>query len=548
MAGRNGARRQAGGLVAAAALTVLVALALALRLHGIGFGLPALNDPDELIFELGATRMLTGPTLNPGWFGHPATTTMYVLALVNAGTFALGWLAGHFAGPAAFVQAIYLDPGIVILPGRAAMALFGVLCVWRCWRLGMAMAGPVAAVTAALLMACSPVMVHYSQLIRSDMMGTAFMLMCLGAALRIAQYGRWADYRWAAVWLALAVASKWPFAIAMLAVIGATVHRMLLDRVEAPRDLRRLVGFGLLAGALLLAISPYLVLDFPTVVRNLGGEARNQHLGATSGGLLDNAWWYLSGGLLKGLTLPGLLLAAAGLVLIARDRAQTLVILPVLAAQLLIICLHDLRWERWSVPALPLLALAAGVAAARLQAWWATMRLATLRPVPAVALLAIAVALAWPAWRDAAARTNDTRQMATRWADANIPPGRSVLVEHFAFDLVHRPWTVLFPMGEAGCIDGKALLAGQVDYSEIEAARGGRSNVDWGTLPPRRRAACRPDYLILMELERYRAERDRFPQQWAAYEVVLREADVVHVILPQPDISAGPVMTVLRRR
>ena len=56
-------------------LAGLLLAALLMRLHGIGFGLPALNDPDELMFELGAIRMMRTLSLDPGWFGHPATTT-----------------------------------------------------------------------------------------------------------------------------------------------------------------------------------------------------------------------------------------------------------------------------------------------------------------------------------------------------------------------------------------------------------------------------------------------------------------------------------------
>src|SRR3546814_5642257 len=83
------------------------------------------------MFELGAVRMLTGGTLNPGWFGHPATTTMYVLALVDAATFVGGWITGHFADPQAFVAAAYGHPELLILPGRLAMAAFAVLALWQ---------------------------------------------------------------------------------------------------------------------------------------------------------------------------------------------------------------------------------------------------------------------------------------------------------------------------------------------------------------------------------------------------------------------------------
>jgi hypothetical protein len=533
----------------ALAIVLVLGLGAVLRIHGIGFGLPALNDPDELMFELGATRMLTGPTLNPGWFGHPATTTMYALAMVNAGTFGLGWVFGAFSGPQAFMEAIYADPGIVILPGRLMIAAFGLLCIWQCWRMGRQLDGWYAGLFAALLLACSPVHGHYSQIIRSDVMGTAFMLLTMGAALRIAQHGRAADYRWAAVWIALAVASKWPFAIAALSVAGAAAHRFSLPGVNRMEVLRRLATFAILAPVLLLVISPYLLLDYPTVLRNLGGEARTQHLGATGGGFLDNALWYFEGGLVEGLGVIGLVLAAVGLALLARDRSKGAVILPVVGAQALIICLHDLRWERWVVPLLPLLALAAGIAAARLVRW---LPGATKGRVPAVlasiALLIVPLVLVQPAWTAAAARNADTRQAATQWGDAHIPAGSVVLVEHFAFDLMQRPWTVLFPLGDAGCVDAREMLEGRIDYRTVEAAGKGRSNIDYGTVARSKWASCKADYAILMEMERYRLEQHRFPDQYAAYQALLQDMDRRAVIRAEPGRSAGPPVTILSRK
>jgi len=47
--------------VRTAALALVFLTAALLRLKGLNFGLPALNDPDELMFEMGAVRMLSGP-------------------------------------------------------------------------------------------------------------------------------------------------------------------------------------------------------------------------------------------------------------------------------------------------------------------------------------------------------------------------------------------------------------------------------------------------------------------------------------------------------
>lgn len=529
---------------------LIVLLALALRLHGIDFGLPALNDPDELMFELGATKMLTEGSLNPGWFGHPATTTMYGLAIVNAATFLFGWMFGAFSGTADFMDAIYQDPGILILPGRAMIAAFGALCVWQTWRLAQHVADPdnrlMAATFAALILACSPVHVAYSQIIRSDIMGTFFMLLCLGAALRIARDGARKDYLLAAVWLALAVATKWPFALIALSVVGAAAVRIFDARDDVKWHILRLTEFGALAFVALLLISPYLVLEFETVVRNLSGEVRTQHLGSTSGGIADNAWWYVRGALNNGLGIAGLVLASIGWILIVRKKPHALVILPFVIAQIILLTTSNLRWERWILPLLPLFAIAAGLGAVYLvELVRKRNRLTEIGLVIGLALIPISLALT--ARAESSVRMEDTRQLASRWADANIPEGSIVLIEHFAFDMIGQPWTILFPMGDAGCVNAHDMLAGKVDYRVVESARSGRSNVDFGTMPAELRASCGADFAILTQMDRYRVERSRFPAEHAAYQALLDRMVVAKEIAPTKDKSVGPVVTILTR-
>jgi len=534
-----------------ALLLAILTLAGALRWYGADFGLPALNDPDELMFQLGAVRILTSATLNPGWFGHPATTTMYTLALVDIGVFVWGWLTGTYGGPAEFVAAVYPRPELLILPGRLAMVAFGVLAVWQTARLGRMIdrgsGGWIIALFAAALLATSPDFVHYAQIIRSDMMGTAFVLLCLGAALRIAEHGRRADYGWAALWLALAVASKWPFAIAALSVAGAWLYHIGQPGAERRVQFVRIVGFAVLAPVLLLVISPYLVLDYQTVLVNLSGEARPRHLGATGAGPLGNAWWYVSGPLWSALGPGGFALAAGGLVLMLRDARLRLVLLPFLALHFLIICLHDLHWERWVVPILPILALAAGMIAARLVALVRSQpRIAEVMVVAALAVMPLALIPTTLA--EARTRMNDTRQQATQWLDREAAPEATIMIEHFAFDMVHRAPTVSFPLGDIGCVNAQAMLDGRIDYSLVEGARKGRSKFDYGTMEAAVRPTCASDYYIVTEMERYSAERTAFAAEYGAYAALLEDGAIAATFRPEPGVSTGPVVHVIKRR
>lgn len=524
------------------AMMAVLVLAAALRLRHIDFGLPALNDPDELMFEMGAIRMLRTGTLNPGWFGHPATTTMYVLALVDLIVFGVGYVTGHFASPTAFADAVFADPTLVILPGRLLMAAFGVLSVWLTMRLATEVLDRRAALGAGLVLAVSPLAVTWAQVIRSDIMATSLLLACLIATARHAREASKSRFVWAAAWLALAIATKWPFALGALAMVAVLLDRWSKGEASLRESLARVAAFGALTLALLLLISPYLVLDHETLWRNLQGEAQAHHLGATGGSPWQNLVWYGQGPVLDGLGLSGSLLAIWGLWLTARHGLAARLLLPVLLGFIVVLATQRLVWDRWALPLLPLLAIAIGAAASRVASLgsWAQ------RLAPPVILAGVAAPLAAAALDRTEARAYDTRQAASAWALANIPPGSTVLIEQFAFDLQGAPWRILFPLGDAGCVDAKAMLAGKIDYATIEAARGSRAIVDYGTLAPERASSCTADYAIIAQYDRYAVESDRFRDELRMYQTLLQQGQERIVLRSQEDAPrSGPVVRII---
>lgn len=529
-------------------LVAILIGALLLRFYSIGFGLPALNDPDELMFELGAVKMLRQLTLDPGWFGHPATTTMYLLALVDVAVFVTGYLGGWFSSVQHFGDAIYNDPTWVILPGRIAIALFAIGTLLLVNRLGTRLFDRRAGLVAATLLAISPVHITYSQIIRSDMMACFFLLLCLLSALNIAERGRSRDYIWAALWTGLAVATKWPFALSILSIFGAGAYRLWNRAPEGPeRIVGQLALCCLLSPLFLILASPYLLIDYPTVVRNLTGEMRPYHLGATGGSPIDNLLWYLRNLFHRGIGPGGFLLAVGGAVVIARQRLAAILLLPPAIGFALVISVQHLVWERWGLPLLLIGALLAGCGAAWLLDWAGRhMRPPSARIMAwVIGLLALLLPLKIAA-ADAVERLHDTRQLAAQWAKAHIPPGQSVLIEHFAFDIASEPWAILFPLGDAGCVDALAALRGKIDYSLVDGARQARSNVDYGTVAPSRRISCMTDFAILTQYERYRAERDRFPDQYAAYANLVAKGKVVARFVPETGKRGGPVVTIIQ--
>ena len=526
---------------------LILALAAALRLYGYAGGLPAINDPDEPLFVVLAGKMLAGHGLNPHWFGHPGTTTIYSLALVYIGVLGTKLASGAVSDVSTFMTLVYADPSIMFASGRLLIISFGTLSVLLTAMIAHRLFGSVTALAAALFLAVNPLHVTYSQIIRTDVQATMFMLMCVLSAINIGRLGRLKDYVAAGVCVGLACATKWPAATIIVCVIGASAVR-----AYGPSGDRMQIGylgaaFAAAVGTLFL-VSPYLLLDYQTVIANLGGEIQTQHLGASGGSFFNNLAWYLTNPLAGSFGWVGLALALAGLAMLRTDRLAFALIVPPVCTLLLLISLQNLVWERWVVPTVPLLCIALAYALRRLWAWlgqhihkgWTTGLVA-----------AVTVALGLPMLlsvrANAAERITDTRNLAAAWARQNIPTGSTILVEHFGFDMLQTGrWHLLFPAGRIGCIDVAQKLGAQLRYSTTQPWRSDRAIVDFGTVDPARLSACRADYAVFSHYDRYAAERTTFPTEAGQYEKTMAQGDLMHIIRPVPGKIGGPTIRIIR--
>jgi len=524
------------------ALLLILAVAAALRIHGVDFGLPSLNDPDEPLFMMTALEMLRNHSLNPGWFGHPGTTTLYCLALISVAVGGIGIATGRFADGPALMAAAYADPGILFLPGRLFVVACGIACVGLVWSLGRKLGGPRLGLIAAAFLAVNAVHIQYSQIIRTDVHATIFMLLCTQSAVAIARHGRPRDYILAGIWAGLACATKWPAAIIVLNPLCAGLYRISLDRSEW----RRLALLPIVALTALLAASPYLLFDYPAVMRNLAGEARTAHPGATGGGFLANLGWYAGHPLLTSFGAVGLGLVVAGTLGTLLRPRLAVAILPGTLAFLVVIGAQALLWERWIVPLLPFAAFAAAAAIC----WLADrLRERLHRRFPfaeTAAALLLALPMLQAAWVGATERAIDTRQVATAWVNAHVPPGSSIVMEHAGFDLLRGPWRFLFPLGSAGCLDARGILTGQIRYSRVEKLRSGRAVVDLAHVDMAMLPGCHADYAILSHYDGYRDDPAHFPDELDRYAQLLRGGREMAVIRPEPGKRTGPVVRIVK--
>lgn len=537
---RNAGRKS--GLVSGLLLLILIAATM-WRLFGVKFGLPALNDPDEPLFMMTAFDMLRNQTFNPGWFGHPGTTTLYCISLICLAVGGMGLVTGRFDSMESFATAVYADPGIVFLPARLFIVLCGVACVLLTYRLGKRLGDARLGLFAATFLSWNAIHIEYSQIVRTDMQASVFMLLCTLSALSIGQEGKMRDYVLAGLFVGLATATKWPAALIALNPLCAWSWRA----AHGPRDWRLLALFLLSALVTLCAVSPYLLLDYPTVLRDLSGEARPIHPGATGGGFLSNLAWYVAHPLAASVGIDGLALALFGLVWAPlKDRWWLVAVLPGAIGFLVAICAQALFWERWIVPVLPFILLAAAYALCRLGDFlrWRLGRRGLIAELLVFAILL--VPMTETSRTRATERTHDTRQIASGWIRAHTSRASTLLVEDAAIDLLHDGRRLLFPLGSAGCIDAQSALAGRIHYAQVETLRASSPIVDLGHMDPALLPGCRADYALLTHYERYRTDPNTFSGELARYQSLLRGARLEAVIRAQPGASSGPVVYIFK--
>lgn len=531
-----------------ALLGLILVAALAWRLNNIGFGLPSMYDPDEPIFMITALKLLSEGTLNPGWFGHPGSTTIYLVALIDVVVAAVGVASGSYDGVESFAKAAYANPALLFIPARAAMALIGTGCVALTYVVGKRLGGAWVGIVAAALLAFNGHHITWSQVIRTDIHASLFMLASIIFALRIAGGGTARDYVLAGVFAGLATATKWPAATIFIATIGAHLHAVRAGgAVQRPR-LTLLMLAGLAVPVTMFLASPYLLLDWQRVLVNAGGEVRTGHPGHTSLGPFNNLWQYLShpvAGSMGWVALPGI---AIGIALLARRNVTSRwTILPATALFLLLICGQNIIWSRWILPVFPFLCIFLAIPVVAIGRMIAA-RLAGARQIAALCLLTLIAGgpTLSAAVAGAKERANDTRMRAARWAIQNVPPGSTIAYEHLEIGVRNQPWTILFPLGSAGCIDGVKAMTSGVKFEDVQTKRGSSPIVVLGNVAPDKIDTCRADFAVLTFHETYRVERDQYPLENWTYDRVLAGGKTVALFLPERGVSGGPPVRIVK--
>jgi 4-amino-4-deoxy-L-arabinose transferase-like glycosyltransferase len=356
------------------ALAGILGLAAALRLVGLRYGLPfPVLNPDEQNIVPRAWRMVHGGGPDPEWFDYPSLL-LYLLAPFQT------WSE---------------EPSY--LSARLAAVVLGLAGVAAAWWLGSRAYGRVAGGVAAAAVAVATLHVAYSRMAVTD------VLLALGVTVALALL---VDDRIELAGLAVGVATsaKYPGLILFVPLVAAAWGRW-----------RRLAVGGALAVVGFLATSPYVAVHGGEALGDAWRLQRLAHRGWL--GFEDDPWaGFAFVGRLWDAVGPALIVAAVGLVFAlaaARRNRRDLVLASFVLAYFASLLTLDAHFDRYVLPLVPPLAVLAG-------------RLRSLAPVT---LLLLVVPLVWSI-RDARELTRtDTRVVASRWIERNLPPDAVIAAE-----------------------------------------------------------------------------------------------------------------------
>ena len=520
-------------------------VALALRLKGLDWGLPEVYEeatPLHKAWQMWGWGPGESFDPNPRFFNYPSLV-IYLHLIWQGLMLGACKLTGAVSSTLDFRMMYEVEKTPVFYAGRLLTALLGAGTVALVFRLGRRLAGLGGAVAAGFLLAVNTFHIDQSQLIAVDVPLAFFTTAALGAMSGLTGAPSRRSHLVTGAMIGLAASAKYTGAVLLVPYFAV----FLLSPRPTPEagsvgTSWRSFLLGVAAAAVIFAAtSPFVILDHEGFLRGMAVERDHMRLGHFGlGEGADRGLYFRDlAGTIVGW--PFLLAAGAGfLTLLGKRRRATAVVLAVfLGSYLIPLSSWSMKADRYLAPVIPVLAVLAGCGLAGLS------RLAERRGWPRPAAIAMGTAAAllvcavpFKGYPTLLARARpDTRTLALRWMEANLPAGSFILSEYFGPDLL-RPATLL-PLDPA--IEDRLLSgAGRRPVFAVQILPLFQSRPELSAAFYHLDLHPDADYILISDSvrSRYRREPARFATQLGFYREVERSWLPVRVFEPGP--NPGP--------
>lgn len=396
-------------------LLLITGVGALLRFYGLGHGAPYHFHADEMLALRGAELMRAAPHVaaeSARFFIYPVLPKELLALLVHA------WEA--IQGPLDLARPA--DGKVVMMLGRVLSAAVSTLTIPIVFAAGRRAGGDTAGLIGAALMATSVIAITNAHYFTSDTLLTCFGALALLGIVRVARDGGWKASALAGAAIGLALASKYTAAFLFLP--------LALAHLLSPSRRRMLTGAAavLLAAIVFAAVNPLVLAHWDRFLADVHeGIVQPNFQGdgpiwtAQFADVERRSFWFTN--LLPWTLGPAFAVCAiAGVVWasVCRERAP-LAVAGFVVLYYLVASQTTTPYARYVLPAVPGLAVAAGLLCARLQVANLAGRVAVAGVVATTALWAVAYARVY--------HLEDARLTAAKFINLQIPEGANILVE-----------------------------------------------------------------------------------------------------------------------
>lgn len=436
----------------------ILLVALLFRLWGFDYGLPEVYKYDERSFVNPALNIVENADPNPHWFGHPGGFIIYMevllVVLITVGYYLLLMIEGEVSSWDQFLVVLRsnfdFNPGAYHYAGRLMIIVCALVTIYVVYKIGKDFFSKSTGLLAALCLALLPLHIKHSQIIRTDVATTMWIMLAIYFLLKFLDKPENARNLFiASVFGGFSVATKYTSGLILFPVLICAgwndiqnnySNRFFLDslKIKSCFSISSLLFF---AGFFIF--SPFVILDAPHAIADILHETGAARPGIESDGIIANYLWYLKGVFFKeGNGIVIAILAMLGLILIIKKRnmrSVVFVLFPVL--YFMIVGGARLRWQRWMIPLLPFEALFFGCAITFLRTRWQNKILlhkSVKYILPVLCIVAFLPMLAQNIKSGQWQSKTDTRTLARSWILDNIPTGSSIAYRIYGPHLQRR--------------------------------------------------------------------------------------------------------------
>jgi len=439
-------------------LILIIILGLIIRIWGISFSLPYIYHVDEENLSKISIRYFSGD-LNPHFF-HVPSLHSYVVAGIWGVYFLLGKVFGKFHTLAEFINYFNTNPTIFFILGRIFSVLLSIGTILIVYLIGKKMFNPRVGLLASLFLIFSPEHNKISHYSVPDVPMVFFLVLSFFFIWLIYLKGKREYYILAGLFAGLCMATKYGGHLLFIPLFLAHLFHIL----ENKQPIRNiffsfkliLSVFFFLAGFFIGC--PYAIFDSSTFWRDFNWQAKHLYsLGHYGSSTAQPAWlFYLWHGFKENIGKYSQYLVFGGIIYgLFRHKKREIILFSFPLLLFLIIGSWKTMATRYFLPLVPFLALIGAnfldIILSKIAAFLSKLssKLALLiNRKEVLTWLIVIFFISSPGLKvikfNYSLTQKDTRTIAKRWIEINIPKGTKIALEMYCPPISRRNYKVIY--------------------------------------------------------------------------------------------------------